>query len=302
MSATNTGISWTDTTWNPTTGCSHVSPGCVNCYAEQLSRRFKRTTKPWTAQNAPENVQTHADRLTEPFAWRKPRRVFVDSMSDLFHEQIPDDFIAEVFAIMGLASWHTFQVLTKRPERMAALLSSVAFRELMSYHTFSWTDIADDAAQRAGLVDPLNRLTTDWRAQEHATLPLRNVWLGVSVEDQRRAEERIPILLDTPAAVRFLSCEPLLGPLELFAFFDSPLRNESLTALGHGSPVPGIDWIIAGGESGPKRRTMELDWARSLMVQCASAGVPFFFKQISALRPGTDGPSDLMVREFPDAA
>ena len=232
-----TAISWTERTWNPVTGCSHVSPGCLHCYAETLSLRYGWSKKPWTAQNAAENVVLHPNRLNQPLSWREPAMCFVNSMSDLFHEQVPFEFIDQVFDVMERCSHHTFQVLTKRPERM------------LEYTLRRWTP---------------------------GELPA-HVWLGVSVEDQRRANERIPILIEVPAIVRFLSCEPLLGPVDLSLHG----RLEDGDFYGFW-----IGWVIAGGESGPGHRPMNLDWARTIRDQCLDAGIPFFFKQSSALRPG----------------
>jgi protein gp37 len=242
--AERTGIAWTDTTWNPVTGCTKVSEGCRNCYASAIAGRF------WGAREFTD-VRTHADRLDAPLRWRKPRRVFVNSMSDLFHDAVPDEFIGRVFAVMGRAPQHTFQILTKRPERMQRFC--------------------------------------DWNRRT-GNPPLRNVWLGVSCEDQETADERVPLLLQVPAAVRFLSCEPLLGPIDL------RLRMEPQV---HHAPNQ-VDWVIVGGESGRGFRPMDLDWARSLREQCAAASVPFFFKQVSALRSG-QGEAALgeIVQEFP---
>lgn len=266
-----TAISWCDATWNPVTGCSHVSEGCRNCYAEALSLRFGRSTKPWTAPNATENVVLHRDRLMIPQRWQESRRVFVNSMSDVFHEQIPDAFIASMFDVMAWsARHHVYQVLTKRPERMATL----------------WPRILAD--KFGGRVP-------------------ENIWLGVSVEDQRAADERIPLLLDTPAAVRFLSCEPLLGPVDLTRLTvlepDPPHGPGAwLNALtGH---VAGpddmlgrwVNWVIVGGESGPHYRPMALVWAERIRVQCADAGVPFFFKQASGRLPGKG--TDALGRKY----
>lgn len=243
MSA-KTGIEWTDATWNPVAGCSKVSEGCRNCYAMTSAARVANAslvTKPekrTPAQKAytavvPESLDGRRflpiwnnrvvcmpERLTEPFKWRSLKRVFVNSMSDLFHEDVPDEFIGAVFASMQSCPQHTFQILTKRPARMAGLLS------------------------RAGL----------------AVLP--NVWLGVSVENQQAVDERIPLLLQTPAAVRFLSVEPLLGRVWI--------EMEQLRAL---------DWVIVGGESGTGARPMHPEWALAIRDQCVAAGVPFFFKQ-----------------------
>lgn len=221
-------IEWTDATWNPVTGCSKVSPGCERCYAERLSHRFGWTTKPWTAPHAAENVQLDRLRVMQPLHWRKPRRIFVNSMSDLFHDQVPDAFLAEVFATIQSAPRHLFQVLTKRPARMQA-----------------W------------MLDPPQSLLQP----DGAGWPPPNLWLGVSVEDQRRANERIPLLLQTPAVVRFVSCEPLLGPLDL-----TPWLHR-------------LDWVIVGAESGPGARPMDDAWVRALRDQCQAAQVAFWFKQ-----------------------
>lgn len=255
----DTKISWTDKTWNPVSGCSHVSEGCRNCYAERLSLRYGYTKKPWTAQNASENVVLHPERLEQPLHWRKPCRVFVNSMSDLFHEQVPDEFIAKVFEIMMRSQKHTFQILTKRPWRML-----------------------------------------EW-SKKYINLAVPNVWLGVSVEDQRAADERIPLLLQTPAAVRFLSCEPLLGEIDLEnVIFGEDAEAVALDVLGgvwvprEPAPISNtVDWVIVGGESGPHFRPMDLDWARSIRDKCVAAGVPLWFKQSSGFRsemnPTLDG-------------
>ena len=235
----STGIEWTDETWNPTTGCTKVSAGCKNCYAERVFRR-------WYKDRKFGDVQLHPDRLDYPLRWRKPRMVFVDSMSDLFHEAVPDEFIYRTFAAMALAPGHAFQVLTKRPERMEALLSHRYLPGAM------W-----DAYILAGGLGPID---VPW--------PLPNVWLGVSVEDQESANVRVPTLIRVPAALRFVSCEPLLGPVGIEQWAGS-------------EPVPWslLDWVICGGESGPKARPMHPDWARELRDDCIAAGVPYFFKQ-----------------------
>jgi protein gp37 len=224
----STKIEWTDETWNPVTGCTKVSQGCKNCYAERIFAR------PYPGR-AFTDVRTHADRLDQPLRWKQPRRIFVNSMSDLFHEDIPDDFIFDVFGIMEKAHWHTFQVLTKRPARMLELLGEPV-----------------EAGEKA---------------------PPSNIWWGVSAEDQATADERILLLQQTTAAVRFLSCEPLLGPIDLTPHLQVGTRGSD------GKVRPDIHWVIAGGESGPKARPSHPDWFRSLRDQCATAGVPFFFKQ-----------------------
>lgn len=238
----DTTIHWTNKSWNPITGCSKVSPGCAHCYAETLSLRYGYSKLPWLPKNADQNVVLHPERLEAPLKWRKPAMIFVNSMSDLFHENVPDGFIFDVFCIMEKARQHTFQVLTKRPERMVELVSRFNRSNLLQ------------TVPRSGVVSV-------------GVLP--NVWLGVSVENQYWADKRIPLLLDTPAQVRFLSCEPLLGPLDLVNYWTF------------------LDWCIVGGESaGPKRRYMKPEWARSIRDQCLAAGVPFFYKQSSAPRAG----------------
>jgi protein gp37 len=244
--ADQTKIEWTDATWNPVTGCDEVSPGCDHCYAKTLAERFRGTEGHYFEHGF--DVVLRPDKLDQPLRWKRPRRVFVNSMSDLFHKDIPDEYIAKVFAVMSLAPQHTFQVLTKRHGRMRSLLFSGAFK--VAIFDAAW-DLRPEP------------FTTTW--------PLPNVWLGVSVEDQKRADLRIPALLTTPAAVRFLSCEPLLGPIDIGAV-EIPL------AAYHLQPS-GIDWVIVGGESGRGARPMHPDWARSLRDQCADAGVAFHFKQ-----------------------
>ena len=246
----STGIEWTDETWNPITGCTKVSPGCDHCYAERITNRFG-------GPGAFDTVVLHPDRLDKPLHWRRPRRVFVNSMSDLFHDDVPDEFIERTFVVMALAPRHQFQILTKRPGRMASLLGS---REFV---------LAVQAAGVARIGPPLSYMPPNTDGDPD-NWPLANVWLGTSVEDQRWADIRIPKLLETPAAVRFLSCEPLLGPIDL-------------TRIVSGQDVLDVravvDWVIVGGESGPDARPMHPAWARSLRDQCVEAGVPFLFKQ-----------------------
>lgn len=257
-----TSIEWTDRTWNPVTGCTKVSPGCDRCYADAIAHRFAGTT------SFPNGfaVTLHPERLDAPLRWRRPSRVFVNSMSDLFHAEIPDEFVAKVFAVMAAASAHTFQVLTKRPGRMRSLLQSDAFRE----------EVQTQVVRHRGAAT----IPVRW--------PLHNVWLGVSAEDQRWADVRIPVLLTTPAAVRFVSAEPLLGSLHL-----------------HEAWAAGLDWVIVGGESGPGARRMDLGWAAGLVGQCHELGVAPFVKQLgSAYGPGKGGdttrwPAGLRVRKFP---
>lgn len=258
MSA-KTSIEWTDYSWNPVSGCDKVSPGCDHCYAETIATRFAGTK----AYPDGFKVTLKPERLTDPLrkrSWRG-KHVFVNSMSDLFHKDVPDDYIARVFAVMTLAPEITFQILTKRHGRMQSLLDSDAH----------WHRV--DAA----MTDLLGV-----RAQVDHVGALPNVWLGVSVEDQQRADLRIPHLAQTPAAVRFLSCEPLLGRVDL--------RSEWLDPL-----FPAFDWVIVGGESGPGARPMHPEWARTLRDQCIGAGVPFHFKQWGEWVPEDQSPEDAVI-------
>lgn len=343
MSVTN--IEWTDRVWNPVTGCQKVSPGCKHCYAEGVAHRFWATQYPQipvaTAADLDAtntfhrprrftDVMTHADRLLEPLSWRKPQRIFVNSMSDLFHEDVPDQFIVDVFGIMALTHWHTFQVLTKRPERMRRFLTAGDHGIVRQFSQI----------QQSGGVGPkgmFHALSIKRRDGIGWQWPLPNVWLGVSVEDQRHADERIPLLLQTPAAVRFISAEPLLGPIALGHFEAGTCwrchgtGNGCECAEGWDDRNPGLDWVIVGGESGPGARPCHEAWVRSIVQQCQAAGVPAFVKQLGAFpiwsladgRPAngeggtaaaartaagalnpkcadpSEWPDDLRVREFP---
>lgn len=264
----NSKISWTEATWNPMAGCTPASEGCRNCYAGRMAKRLaamgQAKYKGMTTPNGCFNGKINFDEevLFIPLGWKKPRMIFVESMGDLFHEGVPLRFICDVFAIMGLASWHTFQVLTKRAERMAEVLNSSDFQEGVWNSGTSLSDFADDAAQRFGLVNVESRRTTDWRAQDHETLPFPNVWLGTSVENQA-VKGRIDELRKCPAAIRFLSVEPLL---------------EDLGTLD----LTGIDWVIVGGESGPHARPCNIEGIRSIVRQCKAAGVKCFVKQLGA--------------------
>ena len=213
--ADRSSIEWTEATWNPITGCDKVSPGCAHCYAETFAERFRGV--PGHPYERGFDLQLRPERLDQPLQWTRPRVIFVNSMSDLFHEDVPEDYIRSVFDVMRRAHWHVFQVLTKRAGRLQALAPRLP-----------WPD---------------------------------NVWMGVSVENQRWTT-RIDALRTVPAAVRFLSCEPLLGPLDL--------------------DLDGIGWVIVGGESGRRARPMRPEWARSILDQCRRAGVAFFFKQWGA--------------------
>ena len=301
----NSQIQWTDATWNPVTGCTKVSEGCRRCYIERTvpfrtqHRRFAGPNGP-ADPGATTGVVLHPERLDQPLRWRRPRRVFVNSLSDLFHAEVPDAIIAQVFQMMAAAPRHTFQVLTKRPGRMASLLPRLP--ALIN---------ANDLA----LVEERARVTA-W--------PLPNVWLGTSVEDQRAADLRIPSLLKTPAAARFLSCEPLLGPVDLSPWLPchcpegpasmpvgcAECAHPGNARLGREHATP-VDWVIVGGESGPGARPMDLAWTRELVGQCQAATVAVFVKQLgrawsqaAGLGAGHGGdpqhwPADLRVRELP---
>ena len=291
-------IEWTDATYNPITGCSVVSPGCTNCYAMRLAgTRLKHhpsraglTTMSKAGPVWNGEVRFNEQWLDQPLRWRKPRMIFVCAHGDLFHESVPDEWIDRVFAVMALAPQHTFQVLTKRSDRMRDYINYVrdSARYLLWQHPIFGGNAFDATCAQ-------------W---ENMT---RHIWLGVSAEDQTRANERIPDLLATPAAVRFLSAEPLLAPIN----FDlEPGRFIRCGGCGYTerakaelmdhdlckNPSPALDWIILGGESGRKARDMIPDWARSIRDQCKAAGVSFFMKQMARKTPI---PEDLMVREMP---
>ena len=275
-----TGIAWTDATWNPIVGCSLVSPGCTHCYAMGQAARIVRMTPAshyagtvhtekgcavWTGEvrDAPEHI------LTAPLRWRNGRKIFVNSMGDLFHEGIAAYRIAEVFAIMACAQRHTFQVLTKRAERMREVLSDVGF----------WDDVASFIGHYRSRFD-----LTDLANCYGTTAPLPNVWLGVSAEDQRRYDERVGDLNATPAALRFVSAEPLLGEIAL-------------------RPSDLIDWVIAGGESGVCARPEQEAWVRRLARDCNLMWMAFFNKQMRVngklTRDVKKFPADLQIQDFP---
>jgi len=260
-----TSIEWTDASWNPIVGCTEVSPGCANCYAARLaSTRLKNSpaykglalhadmmddpTKPrWNGV-----VRFLPERLEEPLHWRKPKKIFVCDMGDLFHESVNDEMLCKVWSMMNRNTHHTFQVLTKRPKLMQRFLSRGKNWE-------GWITL--DGGVPAGYGGNARIIGSNDR------WPLPNVWLGVSVENQHFADERIPLLLATPAAVRWISAEPLLGRVDIAKW------------LPHGWRYEGLNWVVCGGESGPNARPMHPDRARALRDQCVAAGVPFFFKQ-----------------------
>jgi protein gp37 len=270
----STGIQWTDETWNPVTGCSRVSDDCRNCYAETLTKRYHPDSfRPWTHSNAPYNVQLHPERLDKPLHWRKPRRIFVNSMSDLFHEQVPFEFIARVYFTMIKANQHTYQILSKRPERMAEFLE--------------WF-LSNGRFEGSG--HPVE--------EEH----LRHILHGTSVENQREANSRIRAIVRLRSIFRsispiiFLSCEPLLALLNLSEWLDifhhdqeDAFDDAGWYPFPDSTPQPLIDWVIVGGESGPHHRPIREEWVRDLRDQCTTAHVAFFFKQWGGATPKAGG-------------
>jgi protein gp37 len=260
-------IEWTDATWNPTVGCTKVSPGCDHCYAETFVNRFAGTK----GFPLPFDQLLLRDEsfLTLPLRWRKPRKIFVNSLSDLFHQDVPDEFIAQVFAVMALTRRHTFQLLTKRHARLRSLLNDDDFHAQVA-------EAASDVMGSGVRGIEVNGVGDGWHVTgqdlEGANIwspswPLPNVWLGVSVENQQWADIRIPALLATPAAVRWISAEPLLGPIDITGW--APENDDARW----------LDWVVVGGESGPKARAMRPEWPDSLLDQCGVLSVPFLFKQ-----------------------
>lgn len=302
-------IEWTTETWNPIVGCSILSPGCTNCYAMAMAARIeamnleareterasgKRKTIATQYDGTTKKVNGHAiwtgkmamasdTVLLSPLKRKKPTTYFVNSMGDLFHEDVPDEWIDQVLAVMALCPQHIFQVLTKRAKRMREYLT------------------ARNGMGGAAICAAINAIPGALGNRRGALeMPLPNVWLGVSIERQQEADERIPLLLQTPAAIRFISAEPLLGPIDLtditwpkdrrrFPETDDLTDARSSLHVIEGSK---LDWVIVGGESGPGSRPMHPDWARSLRNQCAAAGVPFFFKQWGSWYPWIDRDND----------
>lgn len=244
-----TKIEWAEETWNPITGCTKISAGCANCYAERMANRLANIPGSGYDKGNPFGVKFHPDRLDQPLKWKKPRKVFVCSMGDLFHEDVTDSWLDDVFfTAANLARQHTYLVLTKRPQRM--------------YEYFT-KKIEDGFTWREGIT----------------YVPLPNVWLGVTAENQDAADERIPWLMKTPAAKRFVSVEPMLGQVDL----------DTINGAFGCVDVGDLDWVICGGETGPGARPMRPDWARSLRDQCVSADVPFFFKHWGEYIPNVHG-------------
>jgi protein gp37 len=275
-------IEWTDATWNPVRGCSRVSEGCRNCYAEKVAHRFNGPGLPYEGltvlgSDGPRwngRLKFVEEHLEDPLRWKKPRRIFVNSMSDLFHESLSHKDIERIFNVMRDAPQHIFQVLTKRPQVMKDFII--------------------------------------WYMRQHCLgndfyMLFKHIWFGVSVENQKTADERIPILLETPAAIRWISAEPLLGPISLtpglvdYLTGIKPEHDSSCMGDCENCPVQAqterLDWVVVGGESGHNSRPMNEEWASEIMDQCQAAGVPFFMKQMAKKQPI---PEHLFVREFPE--
>lgn len=272
-----TGIEWCDATWNAVTGCDHVSAGCDHCYAETLALRLQRMGNAKYSEGF--KVRTHEKALTIPLKWREPRRVFVNSMSDQWHADVPRDFTDRMFAVMALTPHHTYQILTKRPQRAANYLNDPkTLHRILNAGSAFWP-LVKGRNYPPGTV----RLADDgvpilW--------PLPNVWIGTSVEDAR-VLHRLKPLGECPAAVRFLSCEPLIGSLGW--------------NIADELAVNGIGWVIAGGESGAGHRPVDPQWVRQIRDGCRDADVPFFFKQWSGPRPGMGAILDGREwKEFPN--
>jgi protein gp37 len=284
-------IEWTDATWNPITGCTMVSAGCTNCYAMGLAAtrlRHHPSRAGLTRETGGRHVWTGEVRLNEqwldqPLRWTRPRMIFVCAHGDLFHEAVPDDWIDRVFAVMALAPQHTFQVLTKRPKRARSYLgkSGARIMELVADRVCE-EGLPVLLAMPPEMVPPVELAKSGRTVINLRDWPLPNVWLGTSIEDQATADARIPHLLATPAAIRFVSAEPLLGPWDTRQTLDRANMDPVW-----GLKQAGLDWVICGGESGPGARPMHPDWARSLRDQCQAAGVAFHFKQWGEWAPVT---------------
>lgn len=329
-------IEWTDKTWNPTRGCRRISPGCEHCYAETMAARFCGEGQPFEGliQLGKQGPRWNGagrfvpDKLDEPLRWRKPARVFVNSMSDLFFEKFSNDEIAAVFGVMAACPQHTFQVLTKRLERVLEWFKWAAKYEPDLGGAGPLRAIWDAVCQSAG------SFPDAWDLDGPPVgyvWPLPNVHIGVSVENQHYADERLPLLLQLPAAVRFVSYEPALGPVNFHPWlcqYGNPAKPEQRYASICEPRKPGIDWLIVGGESGTAARPFDLAWARTAVQQSKAAGVPVFVKQLGSRpivhhasewpgarfdvaeqhvklldRKGGDmseWPEELRVREFPE--
>lgn len=301
----STKIQWTDEVWNWLVGCSRISEGCVNCYAAEAAKspRLQQFGQYQQVKNWDGKIEFVESALMKPLKWRKSKKIFTCSMSDVFHENVPFEWIDRAFAVMAICNHHTFQILTKRPERMKEYFDSKPHER--------WIKEIWEINTIAGLFynPSLGAIVSRLRQRE----PLPNVWLGVTVENQQAAEERIPVLLSTPASVRFLSCEPLLEEVDLsehlileYAEWDMETSNPMGGGTAYAYP---IDWIICGGESGNNVRECRIEWIESIVHQCDWAGVPCFVKQLGSncglkLKSRSGGdieefPENLRIRQFP---
>ena len=281
--ADNTKIEWCDASLNLASGCTPYSEGCKNCYGRSKINRFKGR-KGWPS--SPDKVTLFPERMVQPFKWRKPRRIFINSMSDTFHPEIPFEYIAAIFGMMAANPRHLFMVLTKRDKRMLEWfewLSGCRTKTSRGW-VFQVDACWEEAEKYVGAFRRPDRFDFEW--------PLKNVMLGVSVEDQLAANTRIPILLQTPASKRFLSAEPLLGPIDFESILGGATESRRLINGWHG-----ISQMIAGSETGPGARPMHINWARNIRDQCQESGVSFFFKKDSKGRRELDGK---IWEEFPE--
>jgi protein gp37 len=279
-----TKIAWTDRVWNPVTGCTKISEGCKNCYAKTVHdmrhKAYKQGKRVPEQYAVPfENPMIHSDRLMLP-NWKTPQKVFVNSMSDLFHEDVPDQFILQIIRQirdMNLLDDHVFQVLTKRPERMHELLPRIRYTNGIFFLVASQEDV------------PMDYPMYGWKWND---APLESLWLGVTAENQKAADERIPLLLDTPAAIRWVSVEPMLEEVEL-----------TFQIWGEGYSANRLDWVVVGCESGKNRRPCKLEWIESIVEQCKDANVAVFVKQIElngkVFKAVKKFPQHLQIQEFP---
>lgn len=309
-----TSIEWTEKTWNPLAGCSIASPGCHHCYAATMAHRLAAMgQEKYVGTTEKKNGHVHwtgkitldEESLGIPLRVRKPTMWFVNSMSDIFHEKVPFDFVDKVFAVMGMCKRHTFQVLTKRADRMRRYFEERSWNDVIVgiLQEFDSLPLKAPAPEWMSWFQTQYRVTeqesargTEWPGRLPLAWPLPNVWLGCSVEDQARADERIPFLLQTPAAIRFLSVEPLLGPVDLGKWFEDCRRAPAGSGmegirtgfknispdLGYHAWPPCLDWVIVGGESGHGARPCALEWIRSLVRQCKEAKTACFVKQLGS--------------------
>lgn len=311
-----TSIEWTEQVWNFLRGCRRVSEGCTNCYAERQAIRHAGPGGPYeglvkSTPNGPRwtgEISFHEEILLAPLRRKKPTTYFVNSMSDLFYERVQEEWLDKAFAVMALTPQHTYQILTKRPERMRSYFND----------SDKWCEVLRLATTMGKLS---GAVATKFAFQGADSLP--NVWLGVSVEDQKTADARIPLLLDTPAAVRWMSAEPLLGKVDLWApRYQKP--NGGLSGAISHSWKPALDWVVVGGESGPGARSFDIGWCRLIIQDCRAANVPVFVKQLGAApfeparyqivgdaglylnsRKGSDmaeWPEDLRIRQMPEVS